>query len=276
MSGALLLASKALGLRWFREIERLAPGELRGVVTLDDRHDVRSALQDFERLGKELGVPVHVVAERNDADRILLEYAPRIAFCVSWYWFVGRQVRESVPLGMLGVHFSLLPRYRGGSPLVWALINGEREAGVSLFTLTGRMDEGEIWAQRAFPIADHEYIAEVLQRAEETSIGILHDACHDILSGRLKPRPQVGVPSVFPMRKPEDGRIDWNRPSREVFNFIRAQSHPYPGAFADVGDKRLRIWRCHIAEAAPDGALAFVCSDGKAIVVEESETDASI
>lgn len=266
--GVVLLASKALGLRWFREIEAVGQGLLRAVITIDDRDDVRSALDEIKRSGEELRVPVHVAADRDDAERMVLEYAPRIAFCVSWYWFVRRRVLESVPLGFLGVHFSLLPRYRGGSPLVWAMINGERESGVSLFTLASRMDEGEIWGQRAFPIGDDEYIGDVLARAEEASIGLLRQSFPSIWSGRLKPSPQTGDPTVFPMRRPEDGRIEWNRPSRDVFNFIRAQSHPYPGAFTVVEGRKLRIWRAHVAEVPGCGQLAFRCSDGKSIVAE--------
>lgn len=269
--GVLLLASKPLGLRWFREIVSLEPRSLTAVITIDDRADVRSALDDIRRFGEECGVPVHVAPQREEADRILLEYAPRIAFCVSWYWFLPKRVLESVPLGILGVHFSLLPRYRGGSPLVWAIINGERESGVSLFTLTAKMDEGDIWAQRAFPIGEEEYIAEVLARAEEISVTILHESYRAIVAGELAPRPQTGEANVVPMRRPEDGRIDWNRSAREVFNFIRAQSRPYPGAFTDAGGTALRIWRARIADSAPEDELAFVCGDGRSIVVESSE-----
>jgi methionyl-tRNA formyltransferase len=271
--GVVLLATKALGLRWLREIARLDQEALQAVITFDDRADVRSALGAIQDAGEELHIPVHVAVDRDDSERILLDFAPRLAFCVSWYWFVRRRVLEAVPLGVLGVHFSLLPRYRGGSPLVWAMIHGERESGVSLFTLVSRMDEGDIWAQRAFPIGDDEYIGAVLTRAEETSIALLRENFSSIWSGELQPRPQMGSATVFPMRKPEDGKIDWSRPSAEIFDFIRAQSHPYPGAFAIRDGRTLRIWRCHIDSGPSAGQPSFRCSDGKFIVADSFELE---
>ena len=280
MSRAVLFISKRLGLRCASLIHELAPETLAAIVTIDDRGDVRSALDEIVAFAQHSAVPVHVAADAAEAASLLTRYRPDVVFCVSWYWFVRTETLASVPLGFIGIHFSLLPRYRGGSPLVWTIINGESTGGVSLFSLAPKMDTGDVWDQRPFAIPADATIGDVLPIAEETALEMLRDDYRAILSGTLHPKPQAGDANVVPMRKPEDGEVDWEQPARRVFDFVRAQSHPYPGAFTVVEGRRVRLWRAHFggpSDGNPGEIVragdrpAIVCGDGNSIVIDEAD-----
>lgn len=171
-----------------------------------------------------------------------------------WYHMVPAAQRRLFPRGCFGLHASLLPAYRGGAPLNWALINGESETGVSLFELGDGSDDGPIHGQRRFAIADGDYIGDLLARAEAAAIDLLRDCLPEIAAGRRRPRLQTGSPSYGLQRRPEDGRIDWRRSAEEIYRLIRATSRPYPGAFSHLDGDRVVIWR---AAPRPDAATVW-------------------
>jgi len=121
---------------------------------------------------------------------------------------------------------------------VWAIINGEKETGVSLFKLDDGVDDGDIIAQQRIPIAFEDSIKEVYAKATEASKEILLHALQNIETIKFLPQDKSKI-EVWPQRKPEDGEIDLNWPAERIYNFIRAQAPPYPGAFikASNGEK---------------------------------------
>ncbi len=281
----LFVGSKPFGLRCLEEMHRLAPGVLVGAMTLDDRADVRSAFDQIKAFCDERGVPLIVAKNRKDSEEQIRQLAPELCLVNGWYWLVGDQTLEAVPRGFLGIHNSLLPKYRGGSPLVWTMINGEKEAGLSLFSFTRGMDEGDIWAQAAVPIEREDYISDVLCKLEEKAVEILREKYLAILDGKLVPVPQdpSGV-TYCAMRSPEDGLIDWNKPAEAIYNFIRAQSEPYPGAFTFLEGKKLVIWRARpekvtyygtpgqVARISPDG-VTVIAGDNAPLILEAVELE---
>ena len=201
---------------------------------------------------KQHGIPSYIMQDIMSEPGLsdaLAAWKPDFILVIGWYHMVPRKIREMAPLGCAGVHASLLPRYRGGAPLVWAMINGERETGVSLFHLSDGVDDGDIIGQKSFEIAPADTIAEVLTRCEEVTISLLRQYLPAIAEGNA-PRIQQDVSraTVFQQRSPEDGRIDWQWSAEKIKNFIKAQTRPYPGAFTDVGGKRLRIWNADVEE----------------------------
>lgn len=163
---------------------------------------------------------------------------PDVILVMGWYYMVPKKIRELARYGAWGIHASLLPRYAGGAPLVWAIINGEKETGVSLFRLDDGVDDGDIIAQQAFPIAEDDSIKEVYAKATEASKKILLKALQNAGDIVFHPQDKNAI-EVWPQRKPEDGEIDLDWPAEKIYNFIRAQSPPYPGAFIKTanGDK---------------------------------------
>jgi methionyl-tRNA formyltransferase len=148
------------------------------------------------------------------------------------------------PLGTVNVHASLLPRYRGAAPINWAIINGEKETGVTTFRLRHAIDTGEILLQRALPIGAEETAGELHDRLMQAGAEVLLETLDALEAGTLQARPQPvqgdwpHAPKIFTA----DCRIQWNEPASKIHNLIRGMS-PYPGAFTTFGGKQLKIYR---------------------------------
>lgn len=210
---------------------------------------VRNVLhRDFHALGERYEVPVTQVDGRmaeyvSDVEKL----RPDLLVVIGWYYMIPRRMRELAPLGCVGIHASLLPRYRGGAPLVWAMINGEPETGVSLFHFSDGVDDGDIVAQERFAIGERDTIADLLQKAEDASVRLVAEYVPRFADGTAPRRAQdQSGATTFPQRSPQDGRIDWSWDAPRIDRFIRAQTHPYPGAFTDIGGKRIRIWSADV------------------------------
>ena len=283
-SRVVFMGSKRLGVRSLEALA-LLPDVTVAAVTLDDRDDVRSAYDDFTATCGARGIPCTVARTRADASAALRRHEPDICVVCGWYWMVAPSDLASVPAGFVGVHFSALPKYRGGSPLVWQMINGEPEVGISLFSFADGVDEGPVWAQRLLPVGPDETIGDVLPRLEDAAVQLLTTHVPRILKGDVHATPQDHSRATYcALRRPEDGEISWERSAREVHDFIRAQSKPYPGAFTSVERKRITIWRSRLAattyygtpgqivQVTPDGVW-IVCGDHHPLIVERVGTD---
>jgi methionyl-tRNA formyltransferase len=190
-------------------------------------------------------------AAADDVARAARETGAAAALAAGWYHHVPARVRVLFPRGCAALHASLLPKYRGGAPLTWALLNGDAEAGVSLFELSDDVDAGPLFDQRRFRIDADDYIGDLVQKAEAATLEMLDAALPAILTGDLRPRPQQGEPSYSLQRQPSDGAIDWRQPAAEIARLIRSVSRPYPGARTMLDGTLLTIWRAHVAELAP-------------------------
>jgi methionyl-tRNA formyltransferase len=169
------------------------------------------------------------------------------------------------PLGTINVHSSLLPKYRGAAPINWAIINGERETGVTTFKLKHEIDTGDILLQEKTSIGEAETAGELHDRLKELGAQLLVRTIKNLQDGILKERPQSEVaenakhaPKIFT----ETCEIDWQRPVQEVHNLIRGLS-PFPGAFTQLQGKTLKIYRSEIEATIPDIAVGTVATDNK-------------
>ena len=214
---------------------------------------VRNVLHaDFHALGETRGIPVVSVEGKmaSYADQ-LAALKPDLLVVIGWYYMIPSTLRALAASGCVGIHGSLLPRYRGGAPLVWAMINGETETGVTLFHFADGVDDGDIVAQRAFEIGSHDTIATLLAKAEVASLELVSEYIPLLASGDAPRIPQDHTDATtVPQRSPADGQIDWSWDAARIDRFIRAQTHPYPGAFTMVGGKRVRIWAADVEDAA--------------------------
>jgi methionyl-tRNA formyltransferase len=196
---------------------------------------------DFEPVAKDASIPVEIL-EGNMGNPVLLErvrsWQPALMVVVGWYHMIPRSMRTLAPA--VGLHASLLPDYSGGAPLVWAIINGEKETGITLFQLDDGFDTGPIIGQRREPIFDNDTIATLYARIEERGLDLLRTHLPQIARGEAHYTPQdESRRRIFPQRSPEDGRIDWSWSARRVYNFVRAPTRPYPGAFTELAGERL-------------------------------------
>lgn len=242
------VGSKILGVRVLEEMYRIAPDNLSAVITIDDSQDTRCALDSYQQFSQRANIPLRILSKGSELGDEISKISPDLCIVAGWYWVLGSEVLKMAPGGWVGIHASLLPKYRGGAPLVWAIINGETESGVSLFYFDEGMDTGNLLAQAKFDIEFEDTIADVLQKTEVWSIEMIQETYPLLIRGTATSVAQDHSQASYAgIRKPDDGRIDWNATSIQLYNFIRAQTQPYPGAFCQLesGDI-LRIWEAKV------------------------------
>ena len=269
LSKALFLGSKNLGLRLLMRMEALAPNALAAVATLDDSSDVRGCLPDFQSFCAGRGLALEVLTKAKELDAVLDRHQPDLVVVCGWYWKIAAETLAKVSGGFIGLHASLLPRYRGHAPLVWTLYNGDAEGGLSLFYLEPGLDTGDILAQRKFALGPDATIAEALALAETHAAEALEETYPLLLAGNAPRRPQDQSQATFcSQRKPEDGLIDWKSPASALHNAIRAQTHPYPGAFTVWQGRKLYLWKAGRFDGEYFGipGLIVECPGGEALV----------
>ena len=176
----------------------------------------------------------------KDYESIIKKFDLDLILVLGWYYILPKSIRKLSKLGAWGIHASLLPNYAGGAPLVWAIINGEKKTGVTLFKLDDGVDDGDIISQKSFPIDEQDTIREVYEKATVASKKILSEVLANMNNIEFITQDKSKI-KIYPQRKPEDGKIDLSKNADEIYNFVRAQSSPYPGAFIRAGDGKKLI-----------------------------------
>ena len=256
MAGVLLLGATDLTAAIAGSL--YASGQLAGIVSTPPEFAIsystspvrNSRHVELEPWCRDREIPFQRYTSPNDIRAAAAETGAACALVAGWYHFVPAAVRSLFLRGCLAFHASLLPRYRGGAPLTWALLNGDAETGVTLFALTDAIDAGAIYDQRRCAIASDAYVGEVVKVIEALTLAMVREAIPEILSGRRQPRPQEGEPSYSLQREPGDGVINWSRPAADTARLVRAVSRPYPGARTALAGEPVIIWRARVAESA--------------------------
>ncbi len=210
----------------------------------------------WEALATQHGIPLHHVRNMNDPEalEVLRSVAPDLLFCVGWTQLLKKDVLELPRLGCLGFHASYLPTYRGRAPVNWAIINGEKQTGNTLMVLDEGVDTGDILAQRAFPIDDDDTCATIYDKVAHSEDEMIREVMPLIHDGRMPRRPQDHAQAtVMPRRRPEDGIVDWTRTTKQLHDWVRALTHPYPGAFTTLAGRRVWIFKASPWRPGPGG-----------------------
>lgn len=290
MKKIIFIGSKELGLKVLMKIYNLTPERLIACITLNDGSDTRSKLLEFRNFCKTQQIPIHVLEGKCDITEIIHLYTPDICFVVGWYYLIPKQVIEFVPHGFIGIHNSLLPKYRGHAPLVWSMLNGEEIIGYSVFSFTKEMDKGNLWHQESIRINQNDYINDVLLKVEKSVLQFFDQKYLALINDQLQPYPQSEKNVSYGAKRVEtDGYINWNQDNKKIYNFIRAQARPYPGAFSYYKKQKIIIWKARIF---PDtfygspGQIGFInkdtdeitviCGDNSAIILEEIQIEDKI
>ncbi len=167
---------------------------------------------------------------------------PDIIVVVAYGKILPAEILALPPLGCVNVHASLLPKYRGGAPVQWAIINGEKITGVTTMQMDEGLDTGDILLQEATAIKDDETAGELGKRLSELGASLLLKTLKGIRDGSLKRTPQTASATYAPHLKKEDGRIFWSKTAVEISNMIRGM-HPWPGAYCHLRNERIKISR---------------------------------
>ena len=229
----------------------------------------------------ELGVPV-VYAEDLSAQELearVLEAAPELIFSFYFRSMLPMALLSRAAGGAFNLHGSLLPEFRGRAPTNWAVLKGATRTGATLHRMEAKPDAGTIVDQCAVPILPDDTARQVFDKVCVAAEIVLWRSLPAILAGQAPSLPNViEQGSYFGGRKPEDGRIDWACPAAEVYNLIRAVAPPYPGAFTEVGGRRLVIARARPVRETAASALGLsvradqivgCCGDGGVLAIYE-------
>jgi len=243
--------------------------EIEAVFTHPDNPDENIWFRSVAELAASHNIPVFAPDNINHPLWIerIKEMAPDIIFSFYYRKIVSKKILDIPRQGALNLHGSLLPRYRGRSPINWVLVNGETETGITLHYMTPRPDDGDIVAQAAIPIADEDTALMLFEKAVEVSRELLDEVLPLIEQGKAGRTPQDhSLATYFGGRSPADGKIDWSKPAREINNLIRAVTHPYPGAFTFKGDEKVFIWQAKTVSRDPEVEPGTVISIDPLIV----------
>ena len=193
-----------------------------------------------------------------------------LILAVSWRYLIPPEIYRLARLGAFVFHDSLLPAYRGFSPTVWAMINGQSQTGVTLFEIAEEVDAGDIVDQLPVPIGAQETIADVLDRVTRAYLTLLDRNLTALLAGTAPRRVQDHSLATYTCsRDPADNLIDWRWPSTRILNLIRAVTVPYTGAFTHHAGQKLIVWA---AAPLPSFPRRYVGSiPGKIVEVRRAE-----
>jgi UDP-4-amino-4-deoxy-L-arabinose formyltransferase/UDP-glucuronic acid dehydrogenase (UDP-4-keto-hexauronic acid decarboxylating) len=235
-----------------------------------------------------LGVPVFAPDDINHPLWVqrIRDLAPDLIFSFYYRDLVGQPILDIPRAGCLNLHGSLLPKYRGRSPINWVLARGETETGVTLHYMTARPDDGDIVGQRRIEITRDDTARTLMDRASVASAALLDELLPMLREGRAPRTPQDSAQaSYFGGRRPADGEIDWTRPATEVRNLVRAVTKPYPGAFSHLGTRKVMFWSVTELpsperEAEPGEILdvdpLLIACNGGALRVDSGQLEAGV
>lgn len=224
-----------------------------------------------EELAREAGVPVRI-AKRPDADLIATidDLDPDVIVANNWRTLLPPAIYARPRFGTLNIHDSLLPSYAGFSPLIWALINGESHVGVTAHMMDEHLDTGPIIAQHSVAVGPRDRTVDLFHRTVDLIEPLIVGALDVLERGDFAGVPQDPANATyFHKRTERDSHIDWSWPPEAIERLIRAQSDPYPNAFAYFRDQRIRIVEASLSRTRYGGTPGRVTieDDGGIAVV---------
>ena len=244
--------------------------EVVAVVTQPDRPRGRKLQPQpsfVKQCADDLGLSVQQPETLRDdaALQSLVQFNPDLIVVTAFGQILPAAVLEIPPHGCLNVHTSLLPRHRGAAPIQWAILEGDRETGVTIMQMDEGLDTGGIIAMERTVIDPSDNAQTLHDRLAAMGAKLLVESLPGYLSGELQPRPQPDEVATYARKiKKTDGRIDWGEPAYMLLRRIRAFT-PWPGVFTEMPMAdlpRLKIWEAELAEN--DG------QNGQVIAVDES------
>lgn len=217
-------------------------------VTLNDEAFQKrsSGSREYIELCEQYNIPVQFISsiKSEDAFDIVQEAKPDLLIVLGWSEILPERLLDIPTIGTVGAHAALLPHNRGSAPINWALIKGETSCGNSLMWLDKEVDQGAIIDQIGFDIDMYDTCKTLYNKVADTNeimllrlIQRLNDGLGTVMN-----KSNVTDEALLPRRRPKDGLIDWNQDSTKIYNFIRALTRPYPGAFTYLNGHKYLIW----------------------------------
>lgn len=262
--------------------------DIAAVVTQPDKPKGRGkilAAPPVKQAAIRLGLPIHQPARIKTPEA--LEFFKSLdveAMAVVAYGKIIPQSIIDIPrFGLINVHSSLLPKYRGAAPMQWAVAEGESVTGVTTMLIEAGLDSGDILMVEETAIGPDENAVELSKRLSVMGAELLVKTLHGLKEEKITPRPQDhGQATLAPMLKKETGLIDWTLPAQTIHNRVRG-FQPWPGAHTRFRGKTLHIWRSRVAaepvSASPGSLLpekrrlVVACGEGSGLEVLEVQLE---
>jgi methionyl-tRNA formyltransferase len=248
-----------------------------GVVSLPGPIDPsRSGQCAFDGIATEVGAELIESSDVNSAETVeaVRALAPELVFVVGWSELVREPFIALAREGVFGMHPTLLPRHRGRAPIPCAILSGLARTGVTLFEITDpTADSGAIVGQVVVPIAPDETATTLFDRIAEAHVTLVREFVPQLIAGtapRVVQDPMRA--SSWPKRVPADGIIDWETRAQYLYDWVRAQTRPYPGAFTFLGGDRVVVWRARPVDLdgpAPAGTIVAAREEGPVVACGE-------
>ena len=243
-----------------------SPHRLELVITQPDRPKGRGrevypppVKQTARELGYDVIQPTRI--KTPEFAESLKQIEPDLLVVVAYGRILPKSILDVPRLGAVNVHASLLPKYRGAAPIQWAIINGEKETGITTMWMDEGMDTGDILLTATEPIDPADTAASLHDRLAQLGADVLLQTLEKLADNTLKPATQDhSQATLAPMLKKSDGRIDWHRTAEQIESFVRGV-YPWPGAFTFHNQERLKIYRVE-ALALPTDAAPGTVMDG--------------
>jgi methionyl-tRNA formyltransferase len=222
--------------------------EVLTVVTQPDRPRGRgqsAAAPPVKQAAIRLSLPVYQPERirRPEAIAHLRSLAPEIMVLVGYGQIIPQPVIDLAPRGIVNVHGSLLPKYRGAAPIQWAIANGETRTGVTTMQIDAGLDTGDMLLKAETSIGPEEDAVELGERLADMGAGLLIETLDGLARGSIVPAKQDSALATYaPILKKEDGLIDWRQSAEAIHNRVRGLQ-PWPGAYTRFRGHTLQIWK---------------------------------
>ena len=220
--------------------------DIEAVFTHEDDPDENCWFGSVKNWAQQKNIKVYTTEEVNSPQWIakIAAVNPDIMFSFYYRKMISREILDLPKIGAFNLHGSFLPAYRGRCPVNWVIINGETQTGVTLHYMIDKPDAGDIVGQRSVPIDFSDTAKTLYDKLCGAAKELLDELLPLIKSNQIPRRKQnLAEGSYYGGRRPEDGRIYWNKSADEIYNLIRAVTEPYPGAFALLNnDEKIIIW----------------------------------
>jgi len=222
------------------------------VFTHEDDPSEQIWFRSVKEIAQKNNIPVRTPKKIDETElAVIKEAGPELVFSFYYRAMIPKAVLEMPRLGAYNIHGALLPKYRGRACVNWAVLNGEKETGATLHVMTEFADRGDIIAQKAVTIAFEDTGYDVFMKVARAARDILVASLPALEAGTAARTPQdESKATKFGRRRPEDGLIDWDKSAAEIYNLIRAVTHPFPGAFAVENGKKIFIWKAIPSEGS--------------------------
>lgn len=223
-----------------------------GVITSPDKPKGRGLKilpNPIKEKAEKLSLPIYQPVDPNNEDFIsrLKELKPDLGILISYGKILKRDLIEIFKKGIINIHFSLLPKYRGAAPIQRALMNGEKETGLTAFLLNEKLDAGPIIYQEKIEIENEDNYGSLKEKLKESSKDFIIKAIEKYLNNEPVIYQDDGLATYAPKIKKEERKINWEKDKEKIFNQIRALS-PIPGAYTLFRNEQLIILKSEISQ----------------------------